>query len=85
MSTVDQEDIKTRVNQQLRLADESVKNKQYDQALLIVRKVYSIDMKNMYARAYEERILALKLEEAGRQFGAWKKSLENPDKKNRVL
>ena len=63
MSTVDQEDIKTRVNQQLRLADESVKNKQYDQALLIVRKVYSIDMKNMYARAYEERILALKLEE----------------------
>ncbi|HEY4498594.1 MAG TPA: four helix bundle protein [Candidatus Paceibacterota bacterium] len=29
--------------------------------------------------------IALKLEEAGRRFGAWKKSLENPEKKNRAV
>ena len=29
--------------------------------------------------------VANKLDEAGRRFGAWKKSLENPEKKNRVL
>lgn len=29
--------------------------------------------------------VANKLDEAGRRFGAWKKSLENPEKKNRNL
>ncbi len=32
---------------------------------------------------YEE--VALKLEEVGKMLGGWKKSLENPDKKNRTL
>ncbi len=63
MANLESEEIRTRVNQLLRQADELVKSKQYEQALLSVRKVYSIDVKNMYARAYEERILALKLEE----------------------
>ncbi len=34
-------------------------------------------------KQYEE--LALKLDEIGRIFGGWKKSLENPEKKNRTL
>lgn len=63
MPTLDQEEIRKRVNQLLRLADESVKKKAYDEALDIVRRVYTIDLKNMYARAYEERVLALKIEE----------------------
>lgn len=28
---------------------------------------------------------AIKLEEIGKMFGGWKKSLENPDKKNRAM
>jgi len=32
---------------------------------------------------YEE--IALKLDEAGKMFGGWKKSLENQEKKNRTL
>ena len=34
-------------------------------------------------KQYEE--IALKLDEAGKMFGGWKKSLTNPDKKNRTL
>jgi len=34
-------------------------------------------------KQYEE--IALKLDEAGKMFGGWKKSLANPDKKNRTL
>ncbi len=29
--------------------------------------------------------IALKLDEIGKMFGGWKKSLENPEKKNRTL
>jgi len=47
MPTLDTEEVRSRVNQLLRQADESVKNKQYDQALETVRKVFSIDMKNL--------------------------------------
>lgn len=34
-------------------------------------------------KQYEE--IALKLEEVGRILGGWRKSLENPEKKNRAL
>lgn len=60
---MDQEEIKERVSKLLRLADEYVKNKAYDKALEAVRTVFTVDLKNMYARAYEERILALKIDE----------------------
>lgn len=68
MPQLDSEEIRKRVNQLLRLADESVKQKAYDKALDIVRKVFMIDLKNMYARAYEERILGLKIEEERERF-----------------
>ena len=29
--------------------------------------------------------IAIKLDELGKMFGGWKKSLENPEKKNRTL
>lgn len=34
-------------------------------------------------KQYED--LALKLDETGKMFGGWKKSLDNPEKKNRAL
>jgi hypothetical protein len=34
-------------------------------------------------KQYED--VALKLDEVGRMFGGWRKSLDNPDKKNRTL
>lgn len=34
-------------------------------------------------KQYED--VAMKLEEIGKMFGGWKKSLENPEKKNRTL
>jgi CheY-like chemotaxis protein len=63
MPHLDEEEVRKRVNQLLRLADEGVKQKKYDEALETARRVFTIDLKNMYARAYEERILALKIEE----------------------
>lgn len=55
--------VRDRVNKLLRLADESVRAGQYDRGLTLVRNVFSLDPRNMYARAYEERILSLKLEQ----------------------
>lgn len=43
----------------LYLADEQMKKENYDKALETVRKVYEDDPRNMYARAYEERILTV--------------------------
>ncbi len=43
----------------MKQVDELVRTKQYDQALKGVRYVLEQDVKNVYARAYEERILAL--------------------------
>jgi CheY-like chemotaxis protein len=53
---------KLRINSLLRRVDEDVKNKEYEVALEKLRRVYQLDVKNIYARAYEERILALIME-----------------------
>ena len=41
------------------------------------------EAKIISSKQYEE--LALKLEEAGKMFGGWKKSLDSSEKKNRTL
>lgn len=51
-----------RVSTLLRQVDEDVKAKNLDQALDRIRKVYEYDLKNIYARAYEERILVMMVE-----------------------
>lgn len=51
-----------RVSALLRQVDEDVKAKNYEQALDKIRQVYEYDIKNIYARAYEERILILMME-----------------------
>jgi CheY-like chemotaxis protein len=61
---------KLRINSLLRRVDEDVKNKEYDVALEKLRRVYQLDIKNIYARAYEERILALKMEKEREAFKA---------------
>ena len=54
---------KRRISVLLHKVDEEIKKRNYDNALDTIRRVYQLDIKNIYARAYEERILVLKLEQ----------------------
>ncbi len=60
--TLKPEDRNARVSTLLRQVDEDVKAKKLDEALERIRKVYEFDIKNIYARAYEERILVMMME-----------------------
>lgn len=51
-----------RVSALLRQVDEDVKSHKLDAALERIRKVYEFDIKNIYARAYEERILVMMMQ-----------------------
>jgi CheY-like chemotaxis protein len=51
----------SRMSALLKQADHLVKEKHFDEALEKIRKVYEYEPSNMYAKAYEERILTLKL------------------------
>lgn len=56
------EERNARVFTLLRQVDEDVKAHDFDKALERIRKVYEYDIKNIYARAYEERILVMMME-----------------------
>jgi CheY-like chemotaxis protein len=56
------EERSARVSALLRQVDEDVKAQNLDQALDRIRKVFEYDIKNVYARAYEERILIMMME-----------------------
>jgi len=56
------EERNTRVSALLHQVDEDVKSQKLDEALDRIRKVYEFDIKNIYARAYEERILIMMME-----------------------
>ena len=56
------EERNARVSALLRQVDEDVKAQKLDEALDRIRKVYEFDIKNIYARAYEERILVMMME-----------------------
>jgi CheY-like chemotaxis protein len=56
------EERNARVSALLRQVDEDVRAKKLDEALDRIRKVYEFDIKNIYARAYEERILVMMME-----------------------
>ncbi|RPI05181.1 MAG: response regulator [Ignavibacteriae bacterium] len=60
--TLSSEDRNTRVSALLRQVDDDVRAKKLDDALDRIRKVYEFDIKNIYARAYEERILVMMME-----------------------
>jgi CheY-like chemotaxis protein len=48
------------VSELLRSADKSIKEGNLDSALAAISKVFEFDQRNVYARAYQERILSLK-------------------------
>jgi CheY-like chemotaxis protein len=56
------EERSSRVSALLRQVDEDVKLQKLNEALERIRKVYEFDIKNIYARAYEERILVMMME-----------------------
>jgi CheY-like chemotaxis protein len=62
MQTMKPEERTARVSALLRQVDEDVKAQKLDDALERIRKVYEYDIKNIYARAYEERILIMMME-----------------------
>ena len=62
LPTLKPEERNARVSALLRQVDEDVKAKKLDEALERIRKVYEFDIKNIYARAYEERILVMMME-----------------------
>ena len=54
------EDRKTRINSLLRQVDSEIKSGNIDNALSLTQQVFAYDKNNLYARAFEERILALR-------------------------
>jgi len=64
---VSAEERNKRVSTLLHQVDEAVKQSKFDLALEKLRKVYEYDLKNMFARAYEERILVMMVEQERRQ------------------
>ena len=62
LPTLKPEERNARVSTLLRQVDEDVKEHKLDEALERIRKVYEFDIKNIYARAYEERILVMMME-----------------------
>jgi CheY-like chemotaxis protein len=62
LPTLKPEERNARVSTLLRQVDEDVKGHKLDDALERIRKVYEYDIKNIYARAYEERILIMMME-----------------------
>ena len=61
-STLSPEERNARASTLLRQVDEDVKAKKFDQALEKIRMVYEYDIRNIYARAYEERVLVMMIE-----------------------
>ncbi|MBP8975874.1 MAG: response regulator [Bacteroidetes bacterium] len=57
-----QEEKLRRISALLHQVDEDVKAKNLESALEKIRQVYEFDIKNIYARAYEERILVMMME-----------------------
>ena len=55
------------------------------QILDILKYFISVAWEGKVISNQQFETIANKLDEAGRRFGAWKKSLENPEKKNRAL
>jgi CheY-like chemotaxis protein len=76
------EERNSRVSALLHQVDTDVKAKKLDDALEHIRKVYEYDIKNAYARAYEERILIMMMENERAQImkEAEKRAAEQIDK-----
>ncbi|MBI5216373.1 MAG: response regulator [Ignavibacteriae bacterium] len=61
-TTLSLEERKAKVSTLLRQVDAEVKKGNHELALDLIRRVYQYDIKNLYARAFEERILVMMFE-----------------------
>ena len=68
------------ISELLKSADRAIKENNLDGALNFIDKVFSIEQRNVYARAYQERILALKEAEAKDKASVEKKVQPPPQK-----
>jgi CheY-like chemotaxis protein len=68
------------ISELLKSADRSIKDRNLDAALGFIDRVFEIEQRNVYARAYRERILALKDAEAKDKAAAEKKEALQPPK-----
>lgn len=57
---IDSDNVRKTISELLKSADRSIKDGNLDAALGFMDRVFEIDARNIYARAYKERILALK-------------------------
>jgi CheY-like chemotaxis protein len=73
------EPFKERVSKHLRTADELVKQKKYDNALLEIESAFELDPKNMYIRSFLERtryLIQKENEKRAKEFGEMDMPLE---------
>jgi CheY-like chemotaxis protein len=68
------------VSELLRSADKAIKDGNLDHALTAIGKVFEFDPRNVYARAYQERILSLKDSQNTARANAEKIAAENARK-----
>lgn len=86
--SLEPDNARRKISELLKSADRAIKDGNLDGSMGFIERVFEIDSRNVYARAYKERILALKGAEAREKAGEKKKASEiaaqplpPPDKK----
>jgi CheY-like chemotaxis protein len=75
---IDSDNVRRTISELLKSADRSIKDGNLDGSLGVIERVFEIDARNVYARAYKERIFALKDAQAKEKEAEKKKAAENP-------
>ena len=78
--TTESDNTRRAISELLKSADRAIKENNLDGALGFIDKVFGIEQRNVYARAYRERILALKEAEAKEKVSLEKKVQPPPPK-----
>jgi CheY-like chemotaxis protein len=78
--TIESDNTRRAISELLKSADRSIKESNLDAALGFIERVFEIEQRNVYARAYKERILALKDAEVKDNAPAVKKETPQPVK-----
>ncbi|HTX19578.1 MAG TPA: response regulator [Bacteroidota bacterium] len=79
--TIETDSNRRAISELLKSADRAIKENNLDGALGFIDKVFGIEQRNVYARAYRERILALKEAEAKERAMAEKQAQAAPPPK----
>jgi len=78
--SIESDNTRRAISELLKSADRAIKENNLDGALNFIDKVFGIEQRNVYARAYRERILALKEAEA-KDKASLDKKVEPPPQK----